>query len=153
MRPNKKKLNPNETDTLVGEGSAIEGKLISKASLRIEGKVTGDIVCEGDVTIGEQGAAASNIMARNVYAAGSIQGSVTTNGVLEITSTGKVFGNIHVRSLSIAEGGVFQGMSRMADGNAETTARESVEEQPSFEENTVQLRKPHLHKVEKEAAN
>lgn len=35
------KLDPDTTDTLVGEGSSFEGNIKSDASIRIEGKVTG----------------------------------------------------------------------------------------------------------------
>jgi cytoskeletal protein CcmA (bactofilin family) len=106
-------LNPNMTDTLIGEGTIVEGSITSAASLRIEGHVTGDIHCTGDVTIGEKGLAASEITARNIINAGTIRGAVKTSGKLTITSTGKVHGNIHVAKLVIADGGAFEGTSKM----------------------------------------
>jgi cytoskeletal protein CcmA (bactofilin family) len=110
---NKKKKSPKTIDTLIGEGTVIEGKLITKSSIRIEGTINGDIDCAGDVIIGEKGAAHSNLFAKNVINAGMIQGSITAKELLTITRTGKVLGNIHAPSLSVAEGGTFQGMSRM----------------------------------------
>lgn len=109
----KKRMNPNSTDTLIGEGSVFEGRIRSEASLRVEGLVTGDIDCKGDVTIGEGGHARSNINARHVTIAGTVTGNITTKGVLTITSTGKLHGNVTAHSLIIAEGGVFEGQSRM----------------------------------------
>jgi cytoskeletal protein CcmA (bactofilin family) len=106
-------LNPNMTDTLIGEGTIVEGSITSAASLRIEGHVTGDIHCTGDVTIGEKGLAASEITARNIINAGTIRGSVKTTGKLTITATGKVQGNIQVATLVIADGGAFEGTSKM----------------------------------------
>lgn len=123
----KKKLNPNTTDTLIGEGSVFEGRINSEASLRVEGQITGDIDCLGDVTVGEGGIARSNITARHVTIAGEVHGNVTTNGVLTITATGKLYGNVNVQSLIIAEGGVFEGQSRM---NAAPEAKER-EKKPS----------------------
>ncbi|WHX48189.1 polymer-forming cytoskeletal protein [Paenibacillus woosongensis] len=108
------KLDPDTTDTLVGEGSSFEGNIKSDASIRIEGKVTGDIECKGDVTIGEKGQVQSNISARNVIIAGTVTGDIQTKSKLSITSTGKLFGNIEVASLSIEEGSVFEGSSRMS---------------------------------------
>lgn len=143
MRRKSKELNPSSTDTLVGLGSTIEGNLHSKASLRIEGQVVGDVYCEGDVTIGEKANLQSNVSARNVYNAGKIEGSVVTRGVLSITQTGKVIGDISVRSLSIAEGGLFQGSSRMT----------SPQEEAQDKSKGGQDRKSHLQKVEKEAVN
>lgn len=109
----RKKINPNTTDTLIGEGSTFEGKIKSEASLRIEGRLSGDIECLGDVTVGENGHVNSNINARNVTIAGSVHGNVTTNGGLTITATGRLYGNVITHSLIIAEGGIFEGQSRM----------------------------------------
>lgn len=106
-------INPSTTDTLIGEGTIIEGTLTSEASLRIEGHVNGDILCSGDVIIGEGGVVNSDVSARNIINAGIIQGNITTKEILTITSTGRVQGNITARSLVIAEGGTFQGTSKM----------------------------------------
>jgi cytoskeletal protein CcmA (bactofilin family) len=113
FKKKKRTINPNATDTLIGEGTIVEGKITSRASLRVEGKVKGDIECSGDVTIGETGTLHSSVSARNVINAGSIYGSVTTKGILTITPTGKVYGDIQMNSLQIAQGGLFQGTSKM----------------------------------------
>jgi|GEM_PF-305383 len=101
------------TDTLIGEGSVLEGRIVSAASLRLEGRITGDIECAGDVIIGERGCATSNITAREVVLAGQVVGNVKATGKLTITATGSLQGNIRAASISIEEGGVFQGMSLM----------------------------------------
>ncbi|WP_199624456.1 bactofilin family protein [Paenibacillus alkalitolerans] len=108
-----KRIDVSATDTLIGEGSVFEGKVKSEASIRIEGRLIGDIECEGDVTIGEAGNAKSNITARNVVIAGVVHGSVTTKGTLTITATGQLYGNTTAQTLVIAEGAVFQGTSKM----------------------------------------
>lgn len=112
------KLDPNTTDTLVGEGSIFEGKIKSGASVRVEGQVHGDIDCEGDVIVGEKGVLQSNIMARNVIIAGVVNGNVQARCKLSITSKGKLYGNISAASLSIDEGSIFEGTSRM-EGHSE----------------------------------
>jgi cytoskeletal protein CcmA (bactofilin family) len=106
-------MNPNTTDTLIGEGTSFEGRIKSEASIRIEGGITGDIDCAGDVIIGEHGVVKSNIAARDVVLAGSVTGNITTKGKLTITSTGSLHGNISAASFIIEEGGVFQGSSKM----------------------------------------
>lgn len=106
-------MNPNTTDTLIGEGTTFEGRIKSEASIRIEGGITGDIECTGDVIIGENGVVKSNISARDVVLAGSVQGNIITKGKLTITSTGSLQGNISATSFIIEEGGLFQGNSKM----------------------------------------
>jgi cytoskeletal protein CcmA (bactofilin family) len=109
----KKKINVNDTDTLIGEGSIFEGKITSEASIRVEGNMIGDIECRGDLTIGEKGQLKSNVTARNVTIAGSLQGNVNTKGCLTIMGTGQLYGNVVSNSIVIAEGAVFQGISKM----------------------------------------
>lgn len=113
FKKKKSKINPNTTDTLIGEGSTFEGRIRSEASLRVEGIIIGDIECVGDVTVGEHGNARSNITARNVTIAGMVQGNVSTRGLLTITASGQLFGNTLSQTLLISEGGVFQGQSKM----------------------------------------
>ncbi|WP_178023955.1 polymer-forming cytoskeletal protein [uncultured Paenibacillus sp.] len=108
------KLDPNTTDTLIGEGSIFEGKIRSDAGVRIEGQITGDIECEGDVTVGEKGVVHSNILARNIIIAGTVNGNVHAKNKLSITSKGKLYGNMVAASLSIEEGSVFEGTSKMS---------------------------------------
>ncbi len=133
MFKRKAKTNPNVTDTLIGEGTVIKGPLKSKASIRIEGKTTGDIVCEGDVTIGVNGYAKSDISARNVIIAGTVKGNVTSKGKLTIHCSGKLYGNLSCGSLNIVKGGVVLGSSKMQaketekEKNREPTLTGSVE--------------------------
>ncbi len=110
----KKTIDAKTTDTLIGEGTVCEGKMISEASLRIEGQMNGDIECAGDITIGEKAVVQSNIQARDIILAGKVKGNVNTMGKLIITGTGVLVGNIDVHSFVIEEGGVFQGMSIMS---------------------------------------
>ncbi|CAG7645636.1 polymer-forming cytoskeletal protein [Paenibacillus allorhizosphaerae] len=116
MFKKKHMINPNATDTLIGEGTVFEGKINSAAGVRIEGQLTGDVRCEGDVTVGEQAKVNSHIAARDVVIAGIVHGNVTATGKLTITSKGQLFGNANAASLIIDEGGVFQGISKMEQG-------------------------------------
>ena len=106
-------LSPDALDTLIGEGIVIEGKVIAKTSIRIEGAVHGDIECAGDVTLGSSAIAKSIVCARNVSNSGVVHGSITAKERLSISKTGQVFGSVSAASLVIAEGGVLEGESRM----------------------------------------
>ncbi len=138
----KQKINGNYTDTLIGEGTTIDGRLFSEGGLHIEGKFIGDIECSGDVTIGETSWVQSNITARNVINAGTVEGSITTSEELQITETGKVRGDITAHSLNIVQGGIFQGMSRMEEKRDHAAANKKKAEESM----------PQIGKVEKLAS-
>lgn len=113
------KINPDSTDTLIGEGTIFEGKIRSEASIRIEGNVIGDIASGGDVIIGENGVANSNISSRDLVLAGQLNGDAEVRGKLTISSTGVLNGNITAASLIIESGGVFNGSSKMTSPKTE----------------------------------
>ncbi|MEC0227484.1 bactofilin family protein [Paenibacillus alba] len=108
-----RRIDAKTTDTLIGASTICEGKIMSEASLRIEGQLNGDIECAGDITIGENAVVQSNIYARDVIVAGKVKGNIHTKGKLIVTSSGVLVGNIDVRSFIIQEGGIFQGSSAM----------------------------------------
>ncbi|GMK44853.1 hypothetical protein PghCCS26_19810 [Paenibacillus glycanilyticus] len=103
----------SSTDTLIGLGTRIEGKLICEAHLRIEGEHSGDIECLGDVIIGENGMARSNITAKDITIAGKVYGEVTAKGRLTITSTGQLTGSVSAQGMIVQDGGMLNGTCHM----------------------------------------
>lgn len=141
------KLDPNTTDTIIGEGSTFEGIIKSDAGVRVEGQITGDIECEGDVIIGDNGHVHSNIIARNVVIAGTVNGNVQARSKLTITAKGKLFGNIKATTLSIEEGSIFEGNSQM--GGTTESVEVKIELDPVSKPSSV---KDTVQRVEGEAA-
>lgn len=121
-KPASGKINPDSTDTLIGEGTLFEGKIRTEASIRIEGTINGDIISSGDVIIGENGCANSNVTARDLVLAGQLNGDVEVRGKLTICASGVLNGNIAAQSLIIESGGVFNGNSKMPVSKAVVTA-------------------------------
>jgi len=101
------------TDTLIGQGTIMEGKLISEANLRIEGEHRGDIECKGDIIVGECGIVRSNIEARDITLAGKLFGDIVAKGRLIITGTGQLHGCVTAHALIIQEGGTLNGSCHM----------------------------------------
>jgi len=101
--------NINKTETLIGANTEFKGLLTSEAGIRIDGAVTGDIQCKGDVTIGNRGFAVSNIVARNITIGGTVHGDVNSNHKLTINAKGKLIGDHSSNSIHIERGGVIVG--------------------------------------------
>ncbi|WP_231869824.1 bactofilin family protein [Paenibacillus riograndensis] len=103
------------TDSLIGHGGTLEGKLNCDTNLRIEGNFSGEINCQGTVTVGEQGTVRSSIRAQDIIIAGKVYGDVIADQRLMMTDTGQLHGNILAGSLSIMEGSVLNGSVAMAE--------------------------------------
>ena len=135
----KRKIDPDTTDTLIGEGTVFEGKIRSEAGIRVEGRIVGDIECTGDVIVGEKGVLYSNIHARHVELAGIVHGNVTAQGQLTIRSTGKLYGNLTAQRLNIEAGAVFQGSSKMTGGEQPEHVAPPAEQPATASDNAQQV--------------
>lgn len=133
----KQSVNPDTMDTLIGEGTIFEGKITSAAGVRIEGQLTGDISCEGDVTIGEKANVKSSISSRDITIAGTVHGNAKAKGKITITSKGELYGNVSGPSFIIEEGGIFQGISKMKEPSGKPEDQMESGEKSVQEKSTV----------------
>lgn len=104
-----KKRENKSFDIIVGLSSTINGDIKSEGSIRIDGKITGEIICSGDVIIGDQAVVKANIEAEYCEISGIVEGNVHTDTQLKIFKSGQLKGDITVSSFTIEEGGIFSG--------------------------------------------
>ena len=102
--------------TIVGKDAFIKGELRCASELLIEGRVEGEI--HGTrVVVGETGDVQARIEAQVLTIRGTVRGDCEGSKKVEITATGKVFGNIASRAIVVAEGATFSGASKMAQAD------------------------------------
>ncbi len=123
-------VKPGGSETIVGASVKLKGNLRSDGDILIEGVVTGDLKTKGSVRVGENANVIANVKAENVAVSGSVQGNVEVKDRLEISSTGRVLGDISANVLSIAPGAVFTGKCMMP----ESPRDESAQPTPEIEE-------------------
>ncbi|ACL71092.1 bactofilin family protein [Halothermothrix orenii] len=109
----------SKVETILGNGTKIEGDLFTKGSLRVEGEVIGNIKAEGDLFVGEKGKLKTEIDARNVIIAGTVNGNIVAREKLEILPSGQLNGDIKTKKLKIEEGAVFIGSSSPLNGKSD----------------------------------
>lgn len=113
MRRGNEAISADHIDTLVGEGTNLTGEIHAEGTLRIDGKIEGEIKAGGDVVVGEKGQVVANIEARNLTVGGLIRGNVTLTGELHLLPTGRLIGDAKVKGLIVDEGAVFKGRCEM----------------------------------------
>jgi len=99
--------------TVIGKDTAIIGTLQGPGSVRIDGRVQGEVDVEGEVIIGEGAVIEATVKGKNVQVAGHLTGNIVARGLLEILATGLVIGDVDVQSLKVADGAVFRGACLM----------------------------------------
>jgi len=81
--------------------------------VQVNGTLIGELICEGDVIIGTEGEVNAPISAKNATIAGSVNGDINVINELDILPTGKIFGNVSAKVLTLKPGGVLSGKSVM----------------------------------------
>ena len=95
--------------TVMGETARLEGKFTIAESIQIECEIAGEINVDGKLVIGEKGVVRADVHTADALIMGRYEGNMVATGNVEITSTGKVAGNIETDSLVISKGGIFNG--------------------------------------------
>ncbi|MGI5879979.1 MAG: bactofilin family protein [Syntrophomonadaceae bacterium] len=109
----KKTREYSNLESIISEGMEIKGDITSQSSIRLDGKVEGRIQIKGDLIVGEKGYIKGEVKVTNLMVAGKIEGNAAALGRLEITATGKMYGDLTCNLLTIEEGGYLDGTSKM----------------------------------------
>jgi cytoskeletal protein CcmA (bactofilin family) len=110
-------------ETLIAADIIINGSLSTEKSLRIDGKLKGNIDKAAGVIIGEAAVIEGDINASAVLVGGVVKGNITAAEGIEILPNAKVTGNIKTNILSISEGAVFEGASSIFNETKEDTKK------------------------------
>jgi cytoskeletal protein CcmA (bactofilin family) len=106
---------PDRVDSVLSAGLAWQGNVSGMGGLRIEGAFDGDIMLRGLVVIGEQGrVTCEQLQAVTLIVAGSIRGNIIAERV-EISRSGRVWGDVVTSSFSAEEGAFLRGKITMED--------------------------------------
>lgn len=103
---------PDNT-TLLGQGSAFEGKLTFEGTVKIDGEFAGEIRTLGTLVVGETADVRANITAATVVVEGRVQGDISATDAIVIRAPARVHGNLATPNLEIHKGSVFEGHCRM----------------------------------------
>lgn len=104
--------NVEKLESFIGANSTFKGDIDTKGTLRVDGIVDGNIVADW-VVLGDKSHVKGDITARGIVVGGRVDGNLKAKEIVEIKSKGQLCGEIFTNKLVIAEGGVFDGRSRM----------------------------------------
>jgi len=99
-------------ESTIGPNTHIKGDIQGDGGLRVDGIVEGSIELTGNLVVTESAKIRAEIKAANISVAGALQGNVTATRV-EILDTGRVWGDLTVKSLLVNEGAYFRGQTFM----------------------------------------
>jgi cytoskeletal protein CcmA (bactofilin family) len=105
------------------DGTEIKGSVKSSTDFRIDGKIEGNIQCDGKIIIGEKSYIKGEIVSKNMEISGRVDGTVSVDGLLSFKSTAVVDGEITTNKLIIEVGAIFNGNCHMSKKSPEKPAQ------------------------------
>jgi cytoskeletal protein CcmA (bactofilin family) len=109
--------NPQVT-TLLGKGSEFEGKLSFEGTVRVDGKLSGEVFTEDVLIVGEGAEVNAEVSVGSIVIQGTVRGNIVAKRGVEIHTPGRVRGNINTPSLFVEKGVLFDGQCQMEPGGS-----------------------------------
>ena len=128
---NGKKPGPDrdENFTFLGRGVDFKGVIRFDGTVRIDGRMEGEVHTKGVLIVGEHALIKGLVVAGTVICGGKVQATVTATEKVQLLKSAVLLGDIRTPILSMEEGAHHHGMSEMgANKNMDQT--EPAAEQP-----------------------
>ena len=105
-------------EVLIGSGTESKGNIRAVGTVKIEGSHTGNVTADFIIIV-ENAAVRGNMHARAAIIGGAVEGDINADELVEVKSTGILYGAIYSRRLMVAGGGVFNGAAHLNKSAAE----------------------------------
>ena len=118
----------------------IKGKVTFQNDLIVDGKIEGEIISDGSLTIGENAKIKAEIKTSSVVVYGKVHGNITVTDRIELRSNAEVIGDIKAAVLTMEAGAVFVGSSTVGAPSdaADAKAAQQPKQQPAPQEKQQQ---------------
>lgn len=114
-----------EITAFLGKGTEFKGVLNFEGTIRVDGKVEGEIISKDTLIAGDGAYLQGEITLGTLISSGRIVGNITASQKVHILAPGSVQGNIKTPKLIIEEGVTFDGKCEMA-GEKKTAEQKVV---------------------------
>lgn len=106
---------PKDVNAFIGKSSEFVGKLTFEGTVRIDGRVDGEIFSKGTLIIGPGADIKAEINVDVVIISGNMHGNIKALKRVELRAPAKLYGNIYTPSLVVEQGVIFEGSTKMED--------------------------------------
>lgn len=107
----------------IDDATEFEGKIQSSKTIRIDGRVKGEVHCSQAVIVGESASVEAVIHAASVIISGEVKGDLSATSKITLQKTARVTGDLRTPGIVIEEGALLEG--RIVIGPDEQTVAET----------------------------
>jgi cytoskeletal protein CcmA (bactofilin family) len=94
---------------VIDRHSSFDGRFETDHDLRVEGTVSGEVVCRGLLTVEREATARAKVQTRDAHILGRFEGDLVCSGKLQLASTAQVTGTLKAAVLVVEEGASLSG--------------------------------------------
>lgn len=104
------------TKNILSKDVEIKGSIKFTNELIIDGKIEGEIISDGNLTVGENADIRGEIKTKSVTVLGKIHGNITVAERCELKARAQLVGDLKAARVVIEEGATFVGKSEVSSG-------------------------------------
>jgi cytoskeletal protein CcmA (bactofilin family) len=116
----------DEVIAFVGKGVEFKGVITYNGTVRIDGRLDGEIHTAGVLMVGQEAVITAKVTAGTVISRGHITGDIVSVGRVRLLAPAVVNGSVKTPLLSIEEGVLFNGTLEMAKAEAAQDSRSAA---------------------------
>jgi cytoskeletal protein CcmA (bactofilin family) len=109
--------------SVIGQGTVVRGNVRGDGSVEIYGRVDGDVLVTGDVTLGEQASVRGDVSGARITIGGTVVGEIRGSEAIVLERTAQVTGDLTAPRVGIEEGARARGALRTEEPAAPAAAR------------------------------
>ena len=116
----------SEITAFLGKGTEFKGVLSFEGTIRVDGKVEGEVLSKDTLIAGDGALLQGEITVGTLISSGRIMGNISASQKVHILAPANIQGNIKTPKLIIEEGVTFNGKCEMAAGELKAVEQKVV---------------------------
>jgi cytoskeletal protein CcmA (bactofilin family) len=116
------------TKNILSSDVEIKGSIKFQNELIVDGKIEGEIISTGILTVGENAEIRGEIKTKSVTVLGKVHGNITVDERCELKTRAQLIGDLKAARLMIEEGATFVGKSEVTPNKIQMKQPEVVRE-------------------------
>jgi cytoskeletal protein CcmA (bactofilin family) len=96
-------------ETVIGKSITIDGEISGTEPVVVEGTVKGKITLDAKLSVAAGGVVEADVQSQNIEVSGHVTGNIQASERVEITTSGRMVGDIKSPRILIADGAGFKG--------------------------------------------
>ena len=104
-----------DLNTIIGKGTVIEGTVKVQSSLRLDGRINGQVLTTDSLIVGQSGEIEGEVRVKNAVVGGLIKGQIFASGKVILEARSVVNGEVKTAKLAINDGARFEGHCVMSE--------------------------------------